>query len=105
MLKLTVFLMFCIAINSADNSYIINELPCLLANGECRKSEDCPTGVRQLTGYCPRQEQNGIKCCLSSTLSCRSRGGECVSFKCPKDLTFSRANDCSQGETCCILVQ
>lgn len=82
------------------------EWPCARQGGLCVHRADCQSPTTK-SGLCPESAHRGVECCyevLPSQLSmpCNEYQGECM--KHCNALGLRRpANDCQEGEHCCVL--
>ncbi|KAL9700252.1 hypothetical protein quinque_003693 [Culex quinquefasciatus] len=82
------------------------EWPCARQGGLCVHRADCKSPTTK-SGLCPESAHRGVECCyevMPSQLSlpCNEYQGECM--KHCNALGLRRpANDCQEGEHCCVL--
>uniref|UniRef100_A0A1Q3FQI1 Putative conserved secreted protein n=2 Tax=Culex tarsalis TaxID=7177 RepID=A0A1Q3FQI1_CULTA len=82
------------------------EWPCARQGGLCVHRADCKSPTTK-SGLCPESANRGVECCyevMPSQLSmpCNEYQGECM--KHCNALGLRRpANDCQEGEHCCVL--
>lgn len=83
------------------------EWPCARQGGLCVHRADCQSPTTK-NGLCPESAHRGVECCyevhppLQFSLPCAEYQGECM--KHCNALGLRRpANDCQEGEHCCVL--
>lgn len=83
------------------------ESACARQGGLCVHKLDCDVPTAK-TGLCPDSAHRGVECCyevkpIKGDRSCAEYLGECMTH-CYAENLKRPANDCNEGETCCVLV-
>ncbi|XP_062708612.1 U-scoloptoxin(19)-Sm1a isoform X2 [Aedes albopictus] len=84
------------------------ERACARQGGLCVQKDDCKS-LTAIKGLCPENANRGVECCYEvkpprMNMTCADHQGECMA-NCNAVWLIRPANDCANGETCCILVR